>query len=204
MRTTNRALPNTSWVMLLVDFRNAFNTVDRSSILSNALKKPPRHTSAVLALMRPVASAWCARGRTSAWSSAGASRRGCAGPPGFCSVRGWTTHLTSAVPRSRTRSWKSWYLDDGVIVGHFRRCATTSRSCTQQPKNDLHLNLLKCTLWGRAAPPPGLAPSVPRDTPGQPDPGPSPLPRFPRAPGSPCWDTHCAWRSIMRTKSGFP
>ena len=135
------------WACLQVDWSNAFNTIDRTVLLSAAASRVP----AVYNYLRYAyaAPAPLFVGDVVLQSQRG-THQGCPlGPLGFALG---LQELVERIHREAGLLWGVWYLDDGVLVGDPARIQQVlSFLDTEGSKIGLQLNRKKCVLWGPAA-----------------------------------------------------
>ena len=134
------------FVVMQVDVRNAFNTLDRSAMLTQCLRKTPSIYNWL---------SWCyadpcaliCQGHQVATSSCGVHQGDALGPIGFA------LRLEQALDECKAedadQSWTCWYLDDGTLVGNLESIGTyVQKLVPALHKIGLQVNLTKCTLWG--------------------------------------------------------
>ena len=134
------------WVVLQVDLRNAFNSVDRHTMLEVARTKVPSTYNWL---------AWCyshpcplyCQGKLIAHSSQGVHQGDAMGPLGFS--LGLERILDQCALPQSCLEWTAWYLDDGVAVGSLEAVSAYLNALHEAASHvGLSLNLTKCQLWG--------------------------------------------------------
>ena len=132
--------------VLLLDFTNAFNSIDRSSMLQ-AIRDmcPDFYNYAAFCY----GSHTLLRGHAFSIPSACGTQQGDACGPLFFAVSVHKMVLQSA----EHLRWAKWYLDDGNLCGtHASLQHALGVISSEGAKVGLHLNLNKCKLWGRFPP----------------------------------------------------
>ena len=147
-----QALANTlretsNWVSLQVDWRNAFNCMDRTTfLLAAATRSTTLYNYLHYAYATP---APLFVGGTRLVSQCG-THQGCPlGPIGF--YLGLAS-MTERLHKEAGLLWGVWYLDDGVLVGDpvcIQQALTYLETAGQEI--GLTLNRVKCVLWGPGA-----------------------------------------------------
>ena len=131
-----------SEAVLLVDFSNAFNTLDRGVMLS-AIKKvcPQFFNYAVFCYGAPTA---LVGDGFSLWSARGTQQGDACGPLFFSvSVQGLAEQTARCVRSSK------WYMDDGALIGTLPALqAAFDAIVAEAPRLGLSLNVSKCVLYG--------------------------------------------------------
>ncbi|KAL5713679.1 hypothetical protein ACHQM5_015733 [Ranunculus cassubicifolius] len=132
-----------SYTMLLVDFRNAFNLVDRNVMLEEVQKKCP--------MLTPwVEFCYAQPGRLYyedeiLWSSIGVQQGDPLGPLLFALV---LHPLILKVVEECDLLLNAWYLDDGTIIGDTSEVAKALNIISKEgPKSGLHLNIDKTEVF---------------------------------------------------------
>ena len=134
------------FVVMQVDVRNAFNTLDRSAMLTQCLKKTPTIYNWL---------SWCyadpcaliCQGHQVATSSCGVHQGDALGPIGF--ALGLEQALDECKTEEDVLPWSCWYLDDGTLVGNLDTIGCfVQKLVPALSKIGLQVNLSKCTLWG--------------------------------------------------------
>jgi hypothetical protein len=136
--------PQGNWAALQLDFRNAFNSLDRTVLLTEAQTRTPTLFNYLrYAYGRPAP--MFSEGRI-LWSTRG-TQQGCPlGPVGF-SVG--LQPIAEAIAQNAGLLWSVWYLDDGLLVGtpaQLQQALTFLQGETE--RTGIQLNLDKCVLWG--------------------------------------------------------
>ena len=132
--------------LLQVDFANAFNTIDRSAMLSAIARRCPKflpYATFCYGASTPLI------GDTFSLESCTGTQQGDACGPLFFSV---TAHDVALAANVAGTSWAHWYLDDGTQTGAMEVLAAAME--VLEPKAaaiGLHLNRAKCKLWGPGA-----------------------------------------------------
>ena len=134
----------TDYVVLQVDMRNAFNSISRDAVLKGCLAKVPSAYNWLKFCYGGASPLFC-QGRLFCASHVGVHQGDACGPLGF--ALGLDTGLDQCPPRDL--DWKSWYLDDGHIVGRTDDVLARLQDLqgALEPMG-LSLNLSKCKLWG--------------------------------------------------------
>ena len=133
-------------VALQVDMRNAFNSIDRTHMLSMALQKAPSVYNWLSWCYQAATPLYC-QGRVLPRSTAGVHQGDAMGPIGF--ALGLEHALDQCLSLEDACPWVTWYLDDGLVVGELEQVMAYLEAL--QPalqRVGLHLNLSKCSLWG--------------------------------------------------------
>jgi hypothetical protein len=134
------------WVAVQVDMRNAFHSVDRSTMLLMAHKKAP----AVYNWL-----AWCygaptplfCQGQAMTPSTSGVHQGDAMGPVGFALALEHALDVCSV--QEQALPWCAWYLDDGLAVGPAQAVADYLAVLVPAlSAMGLDTNLAKCSLWG--------------------------------------------------------
>jgi hypothetical protein len=134
------------FVVLQVDVRNAFNTLDRTAMLRQCLRKTPTLYNWLSWCYADPCSLMC-QGQTVATSSCGVHQGDALGPIGF--ALGLDQALDECREYEQPLPWSAWYLDDGTIVGSLDLVATYLQHLRPAlSRIGLDINLTKCTLWG--------------------------------------------------------
>ena len=136
-----------NWVALQVDFRNAFNTLDRTTLLLSAAKRVPSAYNYLRFAYGTAAPLYV--GGTSLLSQTG-THQGCPlGPLGFALG---LQDITEEIAQKAGLLWSVWYLDDGLLVGDPARIQTALTFLEDSARlRGLELNRKKCVLWGPGA-----------------------------------------------------
>ena len=139
--------PSGQWVALKVDMTNAFNCVDRATVLRNALTLCPtvyNYLRFAYALPAPL---FC-QGKQ--LESRTGTHQGCPlGPLGFSLG---IQPILSAITAHCQLMWNVWYLDDGLLVGEPRKVVDAFTFIeAEMSKVGLSVNRDKCSLWGPGA-----------------------------------------------------
>ena len=136
-----------SWVCLQVDFENAFNSLDRSALLSSAAVRAPTAFNYLRFAYGGDVPLFV--GETRILSRTG-THQGCPlGPLGFALG---IQPLAEQLQRHGGLAWASWYLDDGVLIGDPLSIAHALEFLEVEAlKLGLRLNRGKSVLWGPAA-----------------------------------------------------
>ena len=133
---------DSSEAVLLVDFSNAFNTLDRG-VMINAIRKlcPQFYNYAVFCYGAPTA---LLGDGFLLWSARGTQQGDACGPLFFSvSVQG-LAEQTALYARS-----SKWYMDDGALHGTLPSLqAAFDVIATEAPRLGLSLNVSKCVLYG--------------------------------------------------------
>ena len=161
-RLFDRLDPQGDWVLLQVDVKNAFNTVDRSAVLQGARNDVPGAYNWLAFCYADRVPLFC-QGSLLCWSQAGVHQGDTCGPLGF--ALGLNTALDACRDEANPLLWEVWYLDDGTIVGSASHVMSyLQRLHVELRKVGLVLNPDKCRLIGpgiQASPNGG--PRYPRD-----------------------------------------
>ncbi len=107
--------PDGDWVVLQVDMTNAFNTIDRLAMLRGAMKVAPGAFNWLRFCYDEPTGLICA-GQRFCESRTGVHQGDAMGPLAFALGLKSVTDEAPALDLI----WKSWYLDDGTIVGPAR------------------------------------------------------------------------------------
>ena len=138
---------HTNWAILQVDFRNAFNTITRKSVLAGTSKYCP-HALPWMTFAYGGHSHLICQGRTMP-SASGIQQGDPLGPAAFS----FGIHdLISQIGDIDGILWNSWYLDDGLLIGTTSALAQAMNIISAAgPGIGLSVNPSKCVLWGPAA-----------------------------------------------------
>ena len=137
---------NEQWVLLQVDVCNAFNSVDRSTMLQQTLRKVPAVYNWLSWTYAEPSPLFC-QGVQLASSTAGVHQGDAMGPLGF--ALGLEAALDECMAQEQNLPWVSWYLDDGTIVGPLQAVADyLDQLVPALQKSGLQINLQKTILWG--------------------------------------------------------
>ena len=152
---TSTFASNPHLAVLQVDCANAFNSIDRASMLRAVTDSIPTLSRWAWFSYGEHTPLFC--GSSTISSQQGVQQGDPLGPLFFALTL--QSLITRLPPSLRVNCW---YLDDGHLVGTMDDLATaTALLSSDGPSLGLHLNLSKCTLWGPAVPaplPPTLAP----------------------------------------------
>ena len=143
--------------LIMVDFANAFNTLDRQKMLEAIAVEAP--------VFLPYAN-YCYGAETplrgkdfQLWSSEGTQQGDCCGPL-FFSVT-LQRLLRTCCPQS-SDAWNRWYLDDGTLCGKTTAVESMFGSLVlRSPEIGLVVNISKCKQWGPVFSGSAVAPNVP-------------------------------------------
>ena len=146
--------------LILVDFANAYNSVDRQKVLGAVALEAPSflpYANFCYGSETPL------RGRDFLlWSAEGTQQGDCCGPV-FFSVT-LQQLLRECCPPS-AQAWNRWYLDDGTLCGQTSAVeAMFNRLVHKSPDFGLQVNVQKCKQWGPVPSQTALAPGVPWDS----------------------------------------
>jgi hypothetical protein len=150
------------WVTLLIDLRNAFNSLSRNFIIRAVERRAPHLLPWVLACLQGRARLFCRSLEEPLWSSEGVQQGDPLGPLLFAlGLQDLISQLPPNIP------WKSFYLDDGCFLCPLPLAhAIVSQLISILGPAGLQLCLPKCTLWGPGASPANPAwDFVPQDSP---------------------------------------
>jgi hypothetical protein len=143
----NTLADSTDWVCLQVDWSNAFNSLDRTTLLRAAASRAPAvYNYLHYAYAGP---APLLLGDAVLQSTCG-THQGCPlGPLGFALG---LQDIAEKIQREAGLLWSTWYLDDGVLIGDPARIqqALTYLEGAGAAVG-LTLNRRKCGLWGPGA-----------------------------------------------------
>ena len=139
--------PSGQWVALKVDMTNAFNCVDRATMLRNAMALCPSVYNYLRFAYASPAPLFC-QGRH--LESRAGTHQGCPlGPLGF--ALGIQPILTTITAHCQLM-WNVWYLDDGLLVGEPRKVVEAFAFIeAEMSKVGLSVNRDKCSVWGPGA-----------------------------------------------------
>ena len=138
------------WGLLQVDVRNAFNTLQRETILGAVATHAPELTAWVRQTLQP-APLLC--GREVVWSTQGVQQGDPMGP--FLFALG-IQDVINLLPKDMLLH--RWYLDDGVLMGTLPQLHHAIELLEAHfPQRGLVVNYSKTTLWGPVATPPRIA-----------------------------------------------
>ena len=143
--------------LILVDFSNAYNSLDRQKMLEAIAAEAPAflpYANFCYGVPTPL------RGRSfQLWSEEGTQQGDCCGPI-FFSVA-LQKLVRECCPHS-VEAWNRWYLDDGTLCGQTTAVEGMFASLVQKsPEFGLKVNLEKCKQWGPTPSQTALAPCVP-------------------------------------------
>ena len=130
--------------LILVDFANAYNSLDRQKMLEAISAEAPAFTAyANFCYGAPTP----LRGRNFLlWSEEGTQQGDCCGPI-FFSVT-LQQLIRECCPPS-AEAWSRWFLDDGTLCGQTRAIEAMFEKLVQEsPEFGLKVNLDKCKQWG--------------------------------------------------------
>ena len=138
------------WGLLQVDVRNAFNTLQRETILGAVATQAPELTAWVRQTLQP-APLLC--GKEVIWSAQGVQQGDPMGP--FLFSLG-IHDVLNLLPKDMLLH--RWYLDDGVLMGTLPQLHHAIELLEAHfPRRGLLVNYTKTTLWGPAATPTHIA-----------------------------------------------
>ena len=128
--------------MLLIDFANAFNTLDRGSMIDAIKSRAPQfYNYAAFCYGCPTA---LLGDGFSLWSGRGTQQGDACGPLFFSvAVQNLVESAARHVPSSK------WYMDDGSLLGPVSSLQQAfNLIAAEGPRLGLSLNVTKCVLWG--------------------------------------------------------
>jgi hypothetical protein len=131
------------WVLMKVDLSNAFNCIDRQTVLHETQTCCPALYTFIRYCYQLNAPLFCGG---QVLSSQTGVHQGCPlGPTGFA------LGIHSLIERLETvgLTWQSWYLDDGVLIGDaLSVSAAYLQIQTEMTRIGLAVNARKCEIWG--------------------------------------------------------
>ena len=146
--------------LILVDFTNAYNTLDRQKMLEAISAEAPSflpYANYCYGEATPL------RGRNFLlWSAEGTQQGDCCGPIFFSVTLQQLIHQCCP---SSLEAWNRWFLDDGSLCGQTAAVEEMfSNLVRKSPEIGLKVNLSKCIQWGPTPSPSALASCVPWDS----------------------------------------
>ena len=146
--------------LILVDFTNAYNSLDRQKMLEAISAEAPAflpYANFCYGAATPL------RGRDFLlWSEEGTQQGDCCGPI-FFSVA--LQQLVRECCPLTVEAWSRWYLDDGTLCGQTSAVEAMFVNLVQKsPHYGLKVNVSKCKQWGPTPSHTALAPRVPWDS----------------------------------------
>jgi hypothetical protein len=134
------------WAVLQVDIKNAFNSLDRTTMLQGAKEKVPAVYNWLAWCYGQPSPLYC-QGKALAASTTGVHQGDTMGPLGF--TLGLDIALDQCLDEERALPWGVWYLDDGTLVGKPEALFNYLQKLTPALRSiGLEINLAKCSLWG--------------------------------------------------------
>lgn len=151
---------NSDESLVLVDFANAYNSLDRQKMLESIAADAPDflpYANFCYGAATPL------RGRDFLlWSEEGTQQGDCCGPI-FFSVT--LQQLVRACCPTSDEAWSRWFLDDGTLRGKTRAVETMFGDLVHKsPEYELKVNVEKCKQWGPVPSRTAVAPCVPWDS----------------------------------------